>query len=314
MEKSKIKINLFKDLNKNGIWRYFSYLNPIKENFLISLDEGNTPIIDLDPGIFLKREDLNPTGSLKDRGMAYLISFALSQGEKNLALSSSGNAAISAAAFCQKAGINLKVFISPNIKKEKLQEIQKYKVSIVESSRPISDCAKFCSQNKFLNLRPSAHPRGTEGYQTIAFEIAEQVGLIENIFIPVSSGVAFVGIFEGFQKIGILPRFHLCQSSFLCPIASLFEKDYQPEKVNLTDALVARFTPLKQKILEIINQSNGTGWVIEGKDIKKASALLQKKGISTSFEGALTYAAFLKAKTKDKNLNNSVCLLTGKKY
>lgn len=309
-----MKINLFEDKNQRGIWKFSSYLAPVKNEFKLSLGEGNTPEILFDEQVFLKREDLNPTGSLKDRGMAYLISRAYQDGRRNLVLSSSGNAAISAAEFCDLVKIGLVVFVPKGINEKKLKKIEDHKVEVIQSSRPVSEAMKFAKQKNFFNLRPSKSDFGSEGYQTIAFEIAENRGLIEDIFLPVSSGVALVGIAEGFNKLGFMPRVHVCQGSAICPIASVFDQDYLPEKENLADSLVARFTPLKKDVVALAKESSGTGWVIENKRIIAAQKILKDREIETSNEGALVLAAMFKAKEKGTILGKTVCLLTGTKY
>lgn len=314
MIKSKIKFNVPKDETKKGIWKYSSFLTPIEERYQLSLGEGETKEIMAEEGLILKREDENPTGSLKDRGMAYLISQQYSQGQKKLVLPSSGNAAISAAFFCELVKMNLVVFVSPKIDKQKLQKLKEKKVEVVVSEKPVSDSAKFAKEKGCFNLRPSMNKFGSEGYQTIAFEILLNQGLVEDIFIPVSSGTALVGIATGFKKIGVLPRIHVCQTSSVCPIASLFDKKFIKEEVSLAKALVARYTPLKGKVIKIARESCGTGWVVNNQEILSAQKYLNKKGIKTSEEGAVALAGWQKAKKNDWELGKSVCLLTGKRY
>ncbi len=314
MIKSKLKIRLLKDDGAKGIWQYSAYLFPLPNEAKLSLREGGTAEVVFEEGLILKREDENPTGSLKDRGMAYLVSWAKSLGRKEAALSSSGNAAIAASEYCSLAGIKLHVFVSPKINEGKLAQLKKAGAAISFSNRPVSEAIKFCRQKGILNLRPSQNQFGPEGYQTIAFELAQRQGVVEDIFIPVSSGVALTGIGEGFKKLGFLPRLHVCQSSAVCPIASLFVKDFQPEKSSLAEALVARYTPLKSKVASLVKESGGTGWVISNEEIKKAQAELEKKEIVTSAEGALALAAWQKAKANQWSLGKTVCLLTGKRY
>ncbi|HUV71623.1 MAG TPA: pyridoxal-phosphate dependent enzyme [Clostridia bacterium] len=314
MGKSKLKINLKRDDEQKGIWQFSSYLSPLPEHFKLSLKEGSTPVVDFEKNLLLKREDKNPTGSLKDRGMAYLVSYAYSQGEKNLVLSSSGNAALSAAAYCRLAELKLHVFVAHKIDPQKLAMIKKTPAQVYQSRRPLSDSIKFAKQKGFYNLRPSTHAFGSEGFQTIAFELAELTPLVEEIFLPVSSGVSLLGIAQGFAKLGWLPRLHLCQPASCPPLASVFDQDYSAEKESLADSLVAKYTPLKEEILKIVRESGGRGWVIENQAIKKAQSALRKKNIKTSAEGALALAAVYKAREKGFSLENTVCLLTGREY
>jgi threonine synthase len=312
--KSKLKIGILKDEKKEGIWRYGAYLSPLPENCQLTLGEGGTAEIAFEKELVLKREDENPTGSLKDRGMAYLISWAKSLGKEKAVLSSSGNAAIAAAEYCRLGGISLTVFVSPKIEAGKLAKLREKGVEIITSERPISEAVKFSRREGVLNLRPSKSKFGPEGYQTIAFELAEGQGMIEDIFIPVSSGVALTGIAEGFKKLGFLPRLHVCQPAAVCPLASFFTKDFQPEESSLAQALVAKYTPLKQRVISLVKESGGTGWVISNKEIQTAGEDLSEKGIITSAEGALAYAAWKKAEANGWPVGKAACLLTGKKH
>lgn len=287
---------------------------------------GNTPEIEIE-GIIFKREDLNPSGSVKDRGVSYQLNWAKKQGIKDLVISSSGNAAISACFFCQKLDINLFVFVSPKINRKKLDALYDYPFQVVISQRPKSDSIKFAKKNNYFSLRSSTDPRGTIGYQEIAKEILgnlacrqagrvnrEDEGGINSIFIPVSSGTVLVGVAEGFKAAGSLPQIHAVQTTAVNTIAKNFDQDFMPTKVSLADALVAKFTPQRKHIIALIKESKGAGWVVSDEQILEADKWLQEKGITTSFEGGATLAGIWKARKKGWELGRVICLLTGRKY
>jgi threonine synthase len=94
---------------------------PVSEQTpIISLNEGNTPLIELknlprlvrkDVRIYCKFEGLNPTGSFKDRGMTMAVSKAVEDGSRALICASTGNTSASAAAYAARAGIACFVLI-----------------------------------------------------------------------------------------------------------------------------------------------------------------------------------------------------------
>ena len=97
-----------------GIWRYRHTFGLKKNSPIISLGEGNTPLVwakAFKKEIAFKLEFLNPTGSFKDRGTAPLISFLRSRDITDAVEDSSGNAGASFAAYAAYAGINAKIFI-----------------------------------------------------------------------------------------------------------------------------------------------------------------------------------------------------------
>jgi len=312
--KSKIEFKIPTDQTKKGIWKYESFLSPVGDRYKLSLNEGGTSEVRPEEDLILKREDENPTGSLKDRGMAYLVSKLSSQGKMSFVLSSSGNAAISAVNYCQLVGMNLVIFVSPKIDKAKLGFLKSKKASLIFSKKPVSDSIRFSHKEGFTNLSPSRNLFGPEGYQTIAFELLLNQNLIDDIFIPVSSGVALIGVALGFSKFGFMPRIHVCQTTAVCPIASLYDKNFTRETNSLAGALVAKYIPLKSRVIEAVNKSGGSGWVISNREIENSQKYLVKKGITTSNEGAVALAGWMKAKRSGWQLGKSVCLLTGKKY
>ena len=79
----------FRDRYTGLINRYRDHLPVNDDTPLISLGEGNTPLIRLkniprllgkDVDIYVKYEGLNPTGSFKDRGMTMAVTKAVEEG------------------------------------------------------------------------------------------------------------------------------------------------------------------------------------------------------------------------------------------
>src|SRR5664280_626102 len=106
---------------RNGIIEQYRKYLPVSEKTpVVSLCEGNTPLIrahNLEKRvgaafeIWLKYEGVNPTGSFKDRGMTVAMSKALERGAKAVICASTGNTSASAAAYAARAGIRAFVLI-----------------------------------------------------------------------------------------------------------------------------------------------------------------------------------------------------------
>ena len=106
--------------NWNGIIREYSdFLPKVKEEAIVTLSEGNTPLIEAsnltghlgDIRIFLKYEGLNPTGSFKDRGMTLAVSKAKEEGSTAVICASTGNTSASAAAYAAKGDMSAYVLV-----------------------------------------------------------------------------------------------------------------------------------------------------------------------------------------------------------
>lgn len=100
--------------------KYRDYLPVHDDTRLISLGEGQTPLIRLNNipriigknvDIYVKYEGLNPTGSFKDRGMTMAVTKAVEEGSKAIICASTGNTSAAAAAYAARAGITAFVLI-----------------------------------------------------------------------------------------------------------------------------------------------------------------------------------------------------------
>ncbi|MBU3965050.1 pyridoxal-phosphate dependent enzyme [Patescibacteria group bacterium] len=330
---------LYSKINKNlkNIWRYAVFYPPIKKENQLTLGEGNTPEVE-SPEIakefgfarlIFKREDLNPNGSHKDRLLAYQVSRAKENGEKVLIISSSGNAAISASAYCRLAGIKLFVFVSPKIDKEKLAAIAKAGSStsfgagatIIVSKRALTLADLAAKKFKIKNLRPGADENSYYGLKSIAFEIFESYGAIDAIFIPTSSASTLIGITEAFDdltKLGEIkktPEIYAVQTSKIHPIAENFDKDFVVEKESSARGIVSKNIPREklEKILKVIKESDGGGAVVSDEEIVNAQKILEENNIITGYESATALAGAIKLREKIRG-KKVVVLLTGKKW
>jgi len=253
---------------------------------------ANTPLIKLE-NIYLKREDLNITGSAKDRAVIFQIENLKKQGFDKATISSTGNAAISAAYFCNLHQINLTVFISPKVNQNKLELIKKNNCQIIISDKPISDSIKFSKKNKAYLLRQSTDPVALIGYQEIGKELMTQLPKISSIFVPVGSGSTLLGI-----------------SKALNPSVKIFA--VKPENTILTDALTVKYQPLKNKVISAVKNSKGSELIVQNSEILEAQEILKSNNTKTSLEGAMAFAGLKKATKNNLDVGNyPVVILTG---
>lgn len=259
--------------------------------------------------LYFKREDLNPTGSAKDRAISQQIENLVRKNFHSAVISSSGNAAISAIHYCQQSNIPLTIFLSPKIDPNKLKLIQQRHPKIHFSPKPVSDAFKFSKANSSYYLRQSTDPTALKGYQQISKELISQLPQITSIFIPVGSGTTLLGLS---QTLPNNVKIFAAQPASYCPISSLFDRDYQPEQSTITDALSVKSLPLKSSVITAIRQSRGRGIVVQNQSVMDAQTTLLNLEINCSPEGALAYAAFLKTqKIKSDPGDYPVILITG---
>lgn len=199
---------------KGLIEKYRKYLPVTKKTPVISLHEGNTPLIRMNkiekmiaPNVemYVKYEGLNPTGSFKDRGMTMAISKACEKGMKATICASTGNTSASAAAYSMRAGIKSYVII-PNgyIALGKLSQamIHGAKVIAVEGNFDVAlEMVKKICEKYPIELVNSLNPYRIEGQKTGAFEIIEFLGDAPDYhFIPVGNAGNITAYWKGYTE------------------------------------------------------------------------------------------------------------------
>lgn len=176
----------------NGVIRaYHDYLPFAEKSTIISLNEGNTPLIQADrlaeqiaPGaglrLFLKYEGLNPTGSFKDRGMTTAVTQAVHEGAHTIICASTGNTAASAAAYAARAGIRCLVLVPEGkIALGKLAACLAYGAEVIGVDGSFDDAlavVREIVERHPIALVNSINPWRLEGQKTGAFEICDQLG------------------------------------------------------------------------------------------------------------------------------------------
>src|SRR5262249_8360943 len=97
--------------NTSGGWRFRELLPPLSRQHLVTMCEGNTPLIRLKKSaralhlqnLFAKHQGMNPTGSFKDTGISAAISMAKAEGFSWVCCASTGNTSASVAAYAARA-------------------------------------------------------------------------------------------------------------------------------------------------------------------------------------------------------------------
>lgn len=268
--------------------------------------------------VIIKNEMANPNGSFKDRSLAYQISYYLSKGYRKFTISSSGNAAIAAAAYIslfKEAEID--IFIGYKIipeKSAKLYAFESDKVRIHQTNKPKSDSFKFAIENKVLNLRGSSDDLALTGFKTIAYEIVVDHPKVDCVFLPTSSGTSALALHYGFEELGKKVAIFVCQTASIHPIAKEFDKDFEKFPESLADAIVDRVALRKSRLIEALKKNGGGGFVISNDEISIAQRETGLLGYwIDSPNSALAFAGFSKALKKNMldNFKQPLILVSG---
>ncbi len=179
----------FRDRYTGLINRYRDHLPVNDDTPLISLGEGNTPLIRLkniprllgkDVDIYVKYEGLNPTGSFKDRGMTMAVTKAVDEGSNAIICASTGNTSAAAAAYAARAGITAFVIIPEGkIAMGKLAQAMMYGAVIMQIRGNFDqgmELVKQVAEKAPVTIVNSVNPYRLQGQKTAAFEIVEELG------------------------------------------------------------------------------------------------------------------------------------------
>lgn len=196
------------------IERYREWL-PVTENTqIVTLMEGNTPLIplprlsrEISPFVTLyaKFEGLNPTASFKDRGMTMAVTDALNCGHKVVMCASTGNTSASAAAYAARAGMECFVLIPEGkIALGKLSQAMIHGAKVLQIQGNFDDALRFvreiCAEHP-VALVNSVNPVRIEGQKTASFEIVDALGDAPHFHaLPVGNAGNITAYWKGFKE------------------------------------------------------------------------------------------------------------------
>ena len=220
------------------IERYKKYLPVTDKTPIISMDEGNTPLIRAPyiesltgdgVQVYLKYEGINPTGSFKDRGMTLAVSKAKEAGAAAVMCASTGNTSASAAAYAARAKMKCIVLIPEgSIALGKLAQALIHGAKVIAVKGNFDECLKLVkeiTEKHPIVLVNSLNPNRIEGQKTGAFEICDSLGCAPDYHaIPVGNAGNITAYWKGYKeykkerKINSLPKMIGFQAAGSCPI------------------------------------------------------------------------------------------------
>jgi threonine synthase len=314
----------------NGlIEKYFKFLPVSSKTPIVSLKEGNTPLIYSGflseitrCKVYLKYEGLNPTGSFKDRGMTMAISKAKEVGSKVVMCASTGNTSASAAAYSARAGLRCVVLIpSGAIALGKLAQALIHGARVLAIKGNFDDALTLVREitEKFpITLVNSLNPYRIEGQKTASFEICDCLGSApEYHAIPVGNAGNITAYWKGYKEykeaglISGLPKMLGFQAAGAAPIVK-GKPVINPK--TIATAIKIGNPASWQKALEARDESGGLIDIVTDKEILAAYKLLAiKDGVFAEPASAASVAGVIKLAKKDffKPTGKIVCVLTG---
>jgi threonine synthase len=294
----------------DSMWRYRDVLPAVEP---VTLGEGWTPMLESRryPGVWLKEEATNPTGTFKARGLSMAVTMARHYGLHKLAVPSAGNAAGALAAYAAAAGIEAHIFMPRDVPMANYLECIAYGAHTTLVDGLISDCARIVNERKeaegWFDISTVKEPFRVEGKKTMGYELVEQLGweYPDAVFYPTGGGVGLIGMWKAFEEMeqlgwvtGKRPRMIAVQSSGCAPVARAFREGAAASTMWEGAATFASGLRVPKPygdfmILEAVQASGGV--VLDFPDEEILRSLLdwaKQEGLLLSPEGAAATAAY----------------------
>ena len=218
---STVKQHLDRDAlmdRRKGMWRWHELLPVLDANFILSLGEGDTPILHLErlgaisglPQLFLKDEGVNPTGSFKARGLAAAVSKAWELGVEKLIIPTAGNAGGALAAYAARAGLPCHVLMPGDTPLPNQRECALYGARLTLVNGLINEAGRqageLARREGWFDVSTFKEPYRLEGKKVMGFEIAQQFHwrLPDVILYPTGGGTGLVGIWKAIAELAKL--------------------------------------------------------------------------------------------------------------
>lgn len=271
------------------IRQYQQYLPVTAETPVVTLHEGNTPLIAaprlgqrLGLDLYLKYEGLNPTGSFKDRGMTMAMSKAVEAGAKAVICASTGNTSAAAAAYATRAGLPCYVIIPDGaVAMGKLAQALMYGAKTIQIEGNFDDglrlVRRLTEEHPEIALVNSVNPYRLQGQKTAAFEVVDALGANPDFLaIPVGNAGNITAYWMGFQEYAQgseqpLPRMLGIQAAGAAPLVNGGEVD-GPQTVGTAIKIGRPAT--RQGAIKAVRESGGGFWSITDEEMLAAYRLL----------------------------------------
>ncbi|MGE0724651.1 MAG: threonine synthase [Alphaproteobacteria bacterium] len=303
-----------------GIWRHGAALPIGDPAAIVSLGEGDTPLLRADRlaaaidgfegTLWIKDETVNPTGSFKDRAVSVAVSRARELGLPGIVCASSGNAGASAAAYAARAGMPCVVVVPERTPDEKIVQIAGYGATLLRVAGHYSVSYRagldLAERRGFANTTTTyLNPYGVDGLRTAGFELADAFagGAPDWVVVPTGAGPLVKGVVHGFrERAGRSPAIVAVQAEGCAPIARAFDAGARTVDAwgppttfasGISDPLIG-YERDGTHTLDLVRATGGIALAVSDDRIREAMRLLaRREGILAEPTGASSIAAVI---------------------
>ena len=305
--------------NASGVWRFRELLPQVAREHMVTMSEGNTPLIQLRKAaralglhnVLAKHQGMNPTGSFKDTGISAAISMAKADGFSWVCCASTGNTSASVAAYAARAEMKSMVLLpAGQVAAGKLAQALEYGAHVLQLRTDFDGCLKVLHEvvKRFpAYLLNSLNPYRLEGQKTVAFELMEQLDwkVPDHVIVPggnLANGSALGKGFMELRDLGLIqsvPKISIIQAAGANPLVRTMRENGGKELVRVnaeTRATAIRIgNPASwRKAVSVLRNTGGACEDVSESEIAQAKAELGAEGIGCEPASAATLAGLKK--------------------
>ena len=265
--------------------------------------------------IYLKLENLQPTGSFKVRGAGNAIALlSPAQRSRGVFTCSAGNMAQALAWHAKRLGIPCTVIVPDTAPATKLAAIRRFGATIVQLSWDevweIGISRRYAPLQGWTFVHPFADSSMMAGNGTIGLEILEDMSDVDAVVIPFGGGGLSAGIATAIKSKRPQTRIYACEPETAAPLAASFAKAV-PAEVKRTPSFVDGIgaSSVLPEMWNLVRPLLEGSLVVSLKEIASAIRLLvERNRVVAEGAGGSAVAAALAGKAGKGRI---VCVVSG---
>jgi threonine dehydratase len=177
--------------------------------------------------IYLKLENLQPTGSFKVRGASNAIALAGPEAKsRGVYTCSAGNMAQALAWQARQNGISCSTIVPDNAPETKLEAIKRFGAKVIQVSFDevwkVVTTHRYGPLDKSIFIHPFSDPRMIAGNGTIGLEILEDIPEVNSVVVPFGGGGLTAGIATAIHERKPVTRIYAVEPETAAPLAASF--------------------------------------------------------------------------------------------
>jgi len=252
----------------------------------------------VEPGLWWMREDLNPTGSFKDRGAEVLIGVAVAAGAERLVLDSSGSAALAAARVAAASGLPLELHAPAGLGAAKRSALAAWG-AVVDASGTRAEAAARAetAAHEAFWFSHVHHPAFLDGTTGSGEETLDAMGSDRPMdwIVPVGNGSLLLGLHRAVGGRRAPVRLIAVQSA-ACPGLRGAAADARSLAAGIAIAAPAR----REEILAAVRDTGGEVVLVEEDALRAGLRDLAAKGVAADPAAGAVQAAWAQIGTRPR--------------